>query len=132
MQCMAVNYLGLALGAVLNMVLGMIWYSPFLAGKPWMKALNIKKMEAPGIIHFVWAFVFGLAYTVVLAFLLDALVITNWMYAAGFGAFLALGLKIPQIGSGVLWDRVPFQMLWIHGGYFVVYFAILGAMLTLF
>lgn len=40
-----VNILALVLGMVLNMGLGMLWYSPVLFAKPWMKEAGITQEE---------------------------------------------------------------------------------------
>lgn len=33
-----VNYMGVLIASVVSMVLGFLWYSPMILGKPWMKA----------------------------------------------------------------------------------------------
>jgi len=33
--------------AIANMVIGMLWYSTFLFGKPWMKLVGLKKDYKP-------------------------------------------------------------------------------------
>ncbi len=45
-----VNYFAVLLAAIVSMVVGFLWYSPFLLGKPWMKEMgytpdSIKKAQ---------------------------------------------------------------------------------------
>lgn len=38
-----VNYLTVLIAAVASMVVGFLWYSPFILGKPWMKERGMSK-----------------------------------------------------------------------------------------
>lgn len=41
-----INYLAVIVATVLSMVLGMLWYSPMLFGKAWMKEMGISEEDA--------------------------------------------------------------------------------------
>jgi hypothetical protein len=40
-----INWWGVILGALSAMVIGVIWYSPFLFGKQWTKAMGVSEKE---------------------------------------------------------------------------------------
>lgn len=66
-----VNYLAVLVAAVASMILGFLWYSPILLGKPWMKEKgytqeSLKKEQKSAQMWYVVSFVLALVTAYVL------------------------------------------------------------------
>jgi hypothetical protein len=129
-----VNYLAVLVATVAAFILGSIWYSPALFSKAWMaeNRFNMAAMQAAKpslgrllVIAFIAAFFAALAMAVLL--------ITPMHHS------LMIGLK-RGFAAGVCWVALPFassyafeqrsMKLWlINGGYYVVQFTLMGAIL---
>ena len=44
-MALEVNYLAVLVAAIVNMVVGALWYSPLLFGKAWMKLTGFNKKQ---------------------------------------------------------------------------------------
>ena len=79
---MKFNFIMCAIAALVPMIIGAIWYGPFL-GKAWMKEMNFTEESLKGG---NMALIFGLSYvcSFLIAFVLQTLVIHQW------GAFSSL------------------------------------------
>jgi hypothetical protein len=56
-----INYLGILICGVLHQVLGALWYSPMLFGRPWLKAMGkseeeVKAMGPPNWVGYLMSF----------------------------------------------------------------------------
>ncbi len=124
------NYLAVVVVGVLHFVLAMIWYSPAVFGKRWMKLSGVKKMGATPA-----ALALGLLSSLVMAFVLGQLVsvakvgtlldgaLVGFMAWAGFIATLSLG--------GVLWKNEPPQLYFLNNVFNVLALIIMGAILAI-
>jgi|ERR1700733_1417092 uncharacterized protein DUF1761 len=134
------NYLAVLVSAVILWVLGAIWYSPALFAKPWMELLGIKKGEGKQsglILGMVASFIGDL----VLSFILAHIII--WANAFGFatsafgfanggvlGVLIWIGfIAAPNLPQGI-YERRPFKLFAINGGYWLVGLFIVGGLLA--
>ena len=112
-------------------VIGGLWYSPLLFAGPWQKANGLTTAtlakQNKGLI-FGGAFVLTLIMAFNLAMFLDQPTTTlTWGATAGFLAgfgWVALGL-----GIIALFESKPFAYVAINGGYMVVAFVVMGAII---
>lgn len=137
MEPLTVNYLAIATGAVLSMIIGAIWYGP-LFGKKWMEinGVNstdleeIKKMQkSAGPLYFV-QFILTLFQVLILAHLIadtklaGGLERSLWIWAA---------FIIPTLAGAVMWTSESGKRKWtrflIQGGYQLVLFILFGLLL---
>lgn len=134
------NYLAVLVSAVILWVLGAIWYSPALFAKPWIELLGIKKGEGKQsglILGMVTSFIGDL----VLSFILAHIII--WANAFGFatsafgfanggvlGVLIWIGfIAAPNLPQGI-YERRPFKLFAINGGYWLVGLFIVGGLLA--
>ena len=127
------NYLAVLVSAVILWVLGALWYSPALFAKPWMELLGIKKGEGKQsglILGMVASFIGDL----VLSFILAHIII--WANATGFANGCVLGvlawigfIAAPNLPQGI-YERRPFKLFAINGGYWFVGLFIVGGLLA--
>lgn len=126
----SVNYLAVLVAAVSTFVIGGLWYSPLLFQRAWMRANNFTEADlgtgGTGKI-FGLAFVFALVMSFNLAMFLNA-PDTTWTWGAAAGALAAVWVAL-GIGTVALFERRPLAYTAINGGYWLVAFVIMGAIL---
>ena len=128
MDFSSVNFLAVLVAALSSFILGGLWYSPLLFGKPWMQATGVTQERAQASNK---AKTFGLAFlaSLVIAFNLalflgsDSTLQTGAFYGflAGFG-WVAMAFAIND-----LFELRPFNLLAINAGYHTVAFTVMGA-----
>ena len=125
-----VNMLAVLAAAVSSFLLGGLWYSPALFGNKWMRLTG---QSEETLKSGSMAKIFGGA------FLLN--LITAWVFAlflgpkpgiefaAGAGFAAGLCWVAAAFGVNYLFERRPFGLWLINGGYVTVQFTLLGAII---
>jgi hypothetical protein len=120
-----VNYMAVLVAAIVVFVLGWLWYSPLLFYKPWMRARGLDPAAAMAgakmptgklAIELLRCIVLAL----IVAYLVAAVGITNWVVAAHFGLLLWIGFPVVLLTGAVIWDNVPVKVAAIHAGDWLV------------
>ncbi len=126
-----INWLAVIIAALVSFVIGWLWYGP-LFGKKWMELNGFTKENIQEG---------GLSMPVILivnyvATALAALALAMFIGAeanAGFGIFAGVMIAIFWIGTSrlndVLYEKKPMGLFWINVGYYLVIYAIMGAVL---
>lgn len=131
----AVNYLAVLVAAILNMLIGALWYSPSLFGKSWMALIGMKPedvqkraggMQTVYLLTFVASFVMAYALARVLWYAkIDSI---------GGGIMIGLlawvGFVATTHGVNYLFEGKPFRLFSINTGYPLVALVLMGALLT--
>ncbi|MSU46331.1 MAG: DUF1761 domain-containing protein [Lacunisphaera sp.] len=106
----SLNYLAVAVTAVVGFLLGWLWYGA-LCGKAWMAEMKIteesmKATAEKGMANF---FAIGFAYTLLGTFGLAALIKAhgseNWLKGAMFGLFVGGFIAGMRMLNGSLWEQ---------------------------
>ena len=133
-----VSVVGVLLAAVSAMVIGMIWYSPAVFGKPWMKMMGItnadmKKKMAEAMI---WLVVISLitAYTLAHFTAYTHLYLGgSWLAASLVTALWAwFGLAATAIFAHGVFDPRDKKILYINAANRLVTFLVMALILTPF
>ncbi len=125
-----INYLAVVAAAASTFLIGGLWYSPLLFYKPWMKANGFGENDVKGGQGKIFglAFLFSLVMAANLAaFLAGPDTTVSWGATAGLLAglgWVALGIAIVA-----LFEHRPWSYILVNGGYFVVAFTVMGAIL---
>ena len=126
-----INYFAVLAAAASTFVIGGLWWSPLLFQKAWMRANGFteEKLQEGSM-----AKIFGVSFvlTVVMAFNLAMFLAgpdttVAWGATAGVlagGGWVALGIAVVA-----LFERRSLTYVLVNGGYFVVAFAVMGAIL---
>ena len=126
----SINYLAVVAAAASTFVIGGLWYSPLLFQQAWMKANRFTEADVRTgnqAVIFGLAFAFAVIMAFNLAMFLNAPdTTTTWGATAGLlsAVWVVLG-----IGTVALFERRPFAYTAINGGYWVVAFVVMGAIL---
>jgi hypothetical protein len=105
-------------------VVGMLWYSPFLLGKPWAKLKghhfeskkDMRAYQRSMLPQYVGAFVASLIIAWTLWTLLGLMGISKSSGALLLGTILWAGLVIPSTFSSALFDKKPLKLWAIDAG----------------
>lgn len=139
MQTVDINIWAVLLAAISNMILGSLWYSPVLFGKPWMRYMgwgNKTAQEIEAMKQGVWksylgmfigAFIMAYVFAHILAFagsasILDGIQGAFWVWL-GFIATISL--------SAVLFEGKPKGLYALNVGYYLVSLIIMSIILTI-
>jgi len=127
-----INLLAVVAAALASFVLGGLWYSPILFGKPWQRetGLTDERLKAGNM-----GLIFGLAFVLSLA---AALVFALFLgprppLATGLGAGASAGLfwVAGSFGINYLFERRSLKLFLINGGYHALQFTLIGLILAL-
>ncbi len=123
MVAVIVNYLAVFAAAVASMVIGMLWYSPILLGKPWMKEMNIdpKKMDKSKTMKsYAGSFVAALVMAFVLTHFMQLTGSTQLMTGFQTAFWAWLGFVATTMITSVLFDNKSMKLFAINCGYQLV------------
>lgn len=133
----SVNMVAVVAAAVANMIIGFIWYSMPVFGKPWMKLLGMtkedlekaKKEMGPKYGVMVIA---SLVMAYVLAHILAYVQAGDDLMLAFSGAFWVWLGFVATIGlNSVIFENRPISLYLINVGYYLVSLLVMSAVLTL-
>ncbi|MBL7888300.1 MAG: DUF1761 domain-containing protein [Bacteroidia bacterium] len=128
MDMSSVNWIAVIVAAVLNFLLGGLWYSPMLFGKAW-QAENKLSDEDLKKGHMAKIFGFSFLWSLVMSanlgmFLADPKTDLAWGITAGFlTGFGWVAMAIFTIG---LFERKSTRYMLINAGYMTISFTIMG------
>lgn len=131
---MSFDALAVLVAAVAHFLLGGLWYSPVLFGKPFMRGMGKTAEElqsGSSPIMYVWAFLGGLVKSAALAVLLVWIARDiGVLEAAGIGAFVGLAVHGAADAVNALFEGRNGTLVAISVGYDTVGLAIAGAILA--
>lgn len=134
MDSVTLNYAAILVCALINMVLGALWYSPVLFGKIWMKGMKISPSDAKNAKYmgarYAVAFLMGLLMIFILAHYVDAFEATAASQGAEAAFWPWLGFMIPVFAGDVLWGGRSFSVVLINASYYFVVLMIAGVVLS--
>ncbi len=129
----AVNYIAVIVGAVINMVLGALWYSPVLWAKPWMAANNVTEAQirarGSANVGYAVAAVASFLISWALAVLVVATGADSPLDGLGLGLLAGLGFIMTSAAANYMFEARPLKLYLINAGYSLVGFPIIGILL---
>jgi hypothetical protein len=122
------NIVAILVAAILNMLIGAVWYSRPLFGKQWMAYLGFRDDE-PGVSPwtYVIVFVLGLIIAVFMAMFLQGS--AGAMEGLLYGAVIGFGIVIPTILTHYLMEHRKAGFMLIIAGHELLLFLVYGALL---
>ncbi len=127
----SVGLVPIVVSAIASMIVGMIWYSPMLFGKAWMKLSGMKKMAGKSGIGKAYAisFVTVLVMVYVLGYFISALGVNSAMAGAQIGFWAWLGFVATVMANNVIFGGKPAKLYYIDAGYQLGSMLVVGAIL---
>ncbi len=128
-----INYVAVLVAAIINMVIGAIWYSPAVFGTTWM-ALVGKKPEdlQKGMLprSYGLMFVAALVLAFVLVTVIRAAHVGTAMGGVKVGIAVWIGFVLTTSSGLVIFEGRPVKLYWLNNGYHAVTLVINGALLA--
>jgi hypothetical protein len=131
-----INYLAVLVAGLINMPLGMLWYST-LFGKQFMALVGMKKdavmtpeMKKQINKSYATTFVCSLLMAYVLAVIIVMFGATTLTAGLIGGFWCWLGFIVTTNIGTVLWENRPFKLYLINMGYYLVSMLIMGGILA--
>ena len=133
-----INYLAVLIAAIVSVIIGMVWYSPVLFGKLWIKwsNFNTKMNKAQQAAHkkaaqkgMIISFFVSIITAYILAVILSLIGSTTGPAGAQIGLLVAVGFVATTSINSVLWENKSAKVYILNNAHHLVSFAIMGAIL---
>lgn len=130
MEPLNVNIWTVLICTVVNVILGMIWYSPNVLGNIWAKehGFDITSLRATPL-HYLGAIIVAFIFSFVLNMMFHTFGIVGVGNGIIFGFFIWLGFIATTHFSGVLWAKKPFIVYFIDAGFQLLNLIVIGAIM---
>jgi hypothetical protein len=125
-----INYVAVAAATVINMVIGSLWYSPFLFGKIWAAGIKFKGEPKMTSFHLVQAAGAAFALALGIACILNTMNIVEPAEAIKSFAFLWLIFVATTHYNSVIWAQKPISVYLIDVTYFLATISAATALLA--
>lgn len=124
--------------AVATMVIGFVWYSPFLFANPWMRLMGLDPSDKDKIAEmqkgagkmYGLSFVASVVSAIVLAKIINVTSVDTIFYGMKIGFAVWLGFVTTVQLTGALFGRQPTKLYLINTGYQLACFLAMGAILA--
>ena len=134
---MEANYLAIFVGAIINMIIGSLWFSPIMFGKTWMKLSGImpgkndKNMKSKMMKAYIGSFIVSLVMACVLSYFIILANATTFASGALIGLLAGIGFVVTSTASSYLFESKPFKLYLLTVGYYVISYVIIGGILAI-
>lgn len=133
-----VNLWAVLVAAVATMVVGFLWYSPFLFARSWMLAMGydpdnkakLDEMRKSAGKSYALSFVASLVAAFVLGKIIDVATVDSALYGMKIGFAVWLGFVTTVQLTAKLFGNQPTKLYLINTGYQLVCYLVMGAILA--
>ena len=135
MMYIAVNYLAVIIAAIVNMVVGFLWFGPIF-GKQWiaMMGWTAQQMDSAKKQSMTKSYIFALIGSLLSAFVLAELtvVLASYLNLTGVMAGLKagflgwVGFAMPVLLGTVLWENRTWKLWGLNVAYYLVAYVVMG------
>jgi hypothetical protein len=129
-----INYIAVLVAAVINFVIGGIWYSPGLFGPRWMTAIGKSEADLKRgnmRVAYIGAFAAAVMMAYALALFIGFAQAKTVLQGAGIGLWAWVGFVAAPRLSNYLFAGWPRDLYFINNGYHLVSLLIMGAILAI-
>lgn len=135
MQAIAVNYVAVIVAAIAAFIVGMIWYSPAVMGKKYMKVMGMSEKEMKkgmegmqGVM--ITGFVVELVMAYVLAYTFGLTGVATIVDAVQASFWLWLGFVATTLYMAVNYEKKSMEWFIISAGHYLVGMLAMGIVLA--
>jgi hypothetical protein len=135
---MGINFWSVLVAAIATMVLGFLWYSPFLFANPWMRLMGVdpndkaklaEMQKSAGKLYGL-SFVASIVSALVLAKIIVITSVNTIPYGIKIGFAVWLGFVTTVQLTGAFFGKQPSKLYLINTGYQLVCYLVMGAILA--
>jgi hypothetical protein len=137
MHYMGVNLWAVLVCAIVDMVIGFLWYSPVLFANPWMKLMGydpndkakMAEMQKSAGPSYAISFIASLLAATVLGKIITISGVSTPLYGMKIAFAIWLGFVTTVQLTGAIFSKQPAKLYAINTGYQLVCFLAMGAIL---
>ena len=133
-----INLIPVVIAGVINMVLGALWYSPFVMGKLWMRSMGKINQEikqgfpgGPMGIVYVVNTIASLVFAYVLAHIIKFASLNTFAEGANVGFWVWLGFVVTTVIPGYLYESRPKMLYFIFIVYQLISIVLMGGVIAM-
>jgi hypothetical protein len=133
----SINLIPVIIAGVINMVLGALWYSPYVLGKLWMRSMGkteeeMKQGSSGSSMGFLYVVntIASLLFAYVLAHIIKFASITSFAGGVKVGFWVWLGFVVTTVIPGYLYEGRPKMLYFIFISYQLISIAAMGGILA--
>ncbi len=124
-----IDLLAIVIAAVVNLIIGMVWYSPWLFGNAWRTLSGFEKKVEHRKFALLWSLIASLIAAYILGFFEVFLGVTTVSDGMFVGFLVWFGFIATTLVSRVVWSKQPFKLFMIDGGYRLLGYLVMGGIL---
>jgi hypothetical protein len=132
------NWLAVFVAGISTMLIGFLWYSPFLFAKPWMREMGydpndkakVQEMQKSAGPAYFGSLVAGFVSAVTLALFFHWLRVQDLHFGLMAGFHIWLGFVATVQLTGALFTKQSMKLFAINTGYQLVCYLVMSAILT--
>lgn len=125
------NFYAIIATAILQFIIGGLWYSPCMFGNTWLKACHLKSEELKGDAgSMIGEFICTLVISCILSLFVHATHAVTSFEGAMIGFWAWLGFVATTHFTYVLWERKPLKVYFIKIACLLLTFVLTGAILA--
>ncbi len=133
-----INLIPIVIAGVINMVLGALWYSPYVMGKLWMRSMGktdeeIKQgfsLVSTGLTYVVNT-IASLVFAYVLAHIIKFASINTFAGGVNAGFWVWLGFVVTTVIPGYLYESRPKMLYFIFIIYQLISIILMGGIIAM-
>lgn len=131
MDIFNVNGWAILVAAIINMVLGGLWYSPLILGKKWLELSGVREEDLKGDWKaYLGGFIAALVMNYVLALFVYSMDAETILEGAFVGFLAWLGFIATTHLAKVLWEKGHLELFFLHIGIMLIILVVNGAILA--
>lgn len=132
----SINYVAVLVAAIMNMVVGMLWYGPMF-GRMWKGLMgytdeSMKSMKMTAKQAMVGGFITALLMAYVLAHFVFIAGVVDIGGAFQLAFWLWLGFMVPLLASSFLWEGKPMKLFVLNAAQYLVSLFLMAVAFVLF
>ena len=135
MNFLDVSILAIIISAILNAIVGGLWYSPVLFGKTWMKAMDIKEEnfdKSGANTGYALSFIGSIITAYTLSVIINSLDVVTLGGGALIGFLAGFGIAAMREVAPTFFESRKFILYVISASYHIVALTLMGMIITAF
>jgi hypothetical protein len=124
-----VNWLAVLIAGLVHFAIGMIWYSPLMFAKMWMKLTGVSELKPT-----LQDMIISVLSSLVMAFVLANIIILSGAKTIVDGVVVGIMVEIGFIATlllgDVIYEKKPFNLFLLRNGYNLIALSVIGALLA--
>lgn len=129
------DYIRIMFAAISIMLLGMVWYSPKVFGKHWMKYAKLDKKDLLHKKKLWMSFLIGFLSNIIACFVMAVIIYVMYIDKILQGVTIAflvwLGFVATSTVGTIIWENKSIRLYLLNNAYHLIAYLLIGVILTM-